>query len=155
MALLLDIFGFLAVVLGGLSITAQAFTLGSIGFVLLIAKPLHGAIAAGDVILQRSFRILSWSALALAAVELLTVLVQIAILIDTTGVGVAGALGAGFVIAASLRIVAALVIALLARTARGARSTRAGFVLGGLVLVIAATLTSHAAARLDDRLPLA
>ncbi len=148
MALLLDIFGFLAVVLAGLSISAQAFTLGSIGFVILIAKPLHGALAAGDVILRRSFRILSWSALALAGVELLTVLVQIAILVDTTDVGVAGALGAGFVIAAALRIVAALAIAVMARTA----PTRVGLILGGLVLVVAATLTSHAAARLDDRL---
>src|SRR4051794_28888357 len=138
MALLLDIFGFLAVVLGGLSITAQAFTLGSIGFVILIAAPLHGTLAAGDIILARSLRILTWSALALAGVELLTVMVQIAILVDTTDVGVAGALGAGFVIAAALRIVAALVIAVLAQTAL----TRTGLVLGGLVLVIAATLTS-------------
>src|SRR5262245_39858416 len=138
MALLLDIFGFLAVILRGLSISAQAFTLGSIGFVLLIAKPLHGRLAQGDQILARSLRFVMWFALALAGIELLTTLAQIAILIDTTNVGFGGALGAGFVIAAALKIAAALAIAGLARIA----PTRAGFLLGALVLVIAATLIS-------------
>ncbi len=152
MSLLLDIFGFLTVILRGLSITAHAFTLGGIGFVLLLALPLRPALGAtGDTILARSLRITFVSALALAGIEVLTALAQIAILLDTATIGFAEALGAGFVIAAAVKIAAALAIALLCRAA----PAPAALALGALALIAGTTLTSHAVARLDDRVVLA
>ena len=152
MSLLLDIFGFLTVILRGLSITAHAFTLGGIGFVLLLALPLRPALGAtGDTILARSLRITFVSALALAGIEVLTALAQIAILLDTATIGFAEALGAGFVIAAALKIAAALAIAALCRFA----PAPAALALGALALIVGTTLTSHAVARLDDRAVLA
>src|SRR5215470_7645502 len=114
MALLLDIFGFLTVILRGLSITAYAFTLGGIAFVLLLAKPLHPALGeTGDVVLARSLRLT--------------------------------------VIAAAIKIGAALAIALLCAVA----PSRLALALAALALVVGSTLTSHAVARLEDRVVLA
>ncbi len=152
MSLLLDIFGFLTVILRGLSITAHAFTLGGVGFVLLLATPLRPQLGAtGDAILARSLRITFVSALALTGIEVLTALAQIAILIDTATIGFAEALGAGFVIAAAVKIAAALAIALLCRAA----PAPAALALAALALIAGTTLTSHAVARLDDRVVLA
>jgi putative copper resistance protein D len=152
MALLLDIFGFLTVILRGLSISAQAFTLGGITFILFLAKPLRGALdETGDRILARSLRITAWAALGLAAVETLTVLAETKILIDTADLSLAEALGAAFVTAGALKIAAALTIAALCRWA----PARGALALAGLAVIIGSTLTSHAVARLDDRLPLA
>jgi len=157
MALLIDIFGYLTVILGGLAITAQAFTVGGIIFVLLLVTPLRGALGAlADTILARSLRIILVSALALAVVETLTALAQIAILVDTTGIDLSEALGAGFVRAGALRIAAALVIAVLSlRAPRRLAWANAARVVAALTLIVGAVLTSHAVARLDDRVPLA
>src|ERR1700734_2469962 len=123
MALLLDIFGFLTVILRGLSISAQAFTVGGITFILFLARPLRGALEeTGDRILARSLRITAWAALGLAAVETLTALAETKILIETADLSLAEALGAAFVTAGALKIAAALTIAALCRwaPARGA-----------------------------------
>ncbi|MEJ0069569.1 MAG: CopD family protein [Pseudomonadota bacterium] len=152
MALLLDIFGFLTVILRGLSIGAQAFTLGGIGFVLFLATPLQGALAStGDTILARSLRITMWAALALVAVETLTVLAETAILIDTADLSLRDSLGAAFVTAGAVKIAGALAISALCRWA----PTRALLSAAALAVILGSTLTSHAVARLDDRLPLA
>jgi putative copper resistance protein D len=152
MALLLDIFGYLTVVLRGLAITAQAFTVGGVAFVLLLAKPLHGALGVtGDALVRRSLRITLWSALALAAIDLLTTLAQSAILIDTATLDVGATLGAGFVRAAALETAAALAIAALCRWA----PARTGLAAGAAALIVGSAFTSHAVARLDDRAVLA
>src|SRR5579871_5707215 len=157
MALLIDIFGYLTVILRGLAIGAQAFTVGGVIFVLLLVTPLKRTLGTlGETILARSLRIVLVSALALAAVELLTVLAQVAILIDTAGIGLSEALGAGFVHAATLKIAAALALAALGlcppRTTVWANTAR---VVAALALITGSVLTSHAVARLDDRVPLA
>jgi putative copper resistance protein D len=157
MALLIDIFGYLTVILRGLAITAQAFTVGGVVFVLLLVTPLKRALgAAGDAILARSLRIVLVSALALAAVELLTALAQVEILIDTTGIGLSEALGAGFVHAAALKIAATLAIAALSlRAPRSTAWANTARVVAALALITGVVLSSHAVARLDDRVPLA
>jgi len=58
MALLLDIFGFLTVILRGLSISAQAFTLGGIAFVLFGLATSYLFCAAGAVLMAISLK--SW-----------------------------------------------------------------------------------------------
>src|SRR5581483_8469205 len=152
MALLLDIFGFLTVILRGLAITAQAFAVGGIAFLLCLAKPLHGLLEETGVrIVARALAITVWSALALALVEALTLAAETAILIDTADLPLAGALGAAFVTAGALKIAGALAIAALCRWA----PSRPALAAAGLAVIAGATLTSHAVARLDDRLPLA
>src|SRR5581483_3135929 len=88
---------------------------------------------------------------ALAAVDLLSVAAELAILSDTANLTLGQALGAGFVVAALVKAAAALLVALLCL---GGRPVPALLGLGALTIVLASTMTSHAAARLDDRLPL-
>jgi copper resistance protein D len=156
MALLLDLFGFLSVVLRGLTLTAQSLTVGGIAFLMLLAGPLELALGApGTIIIRRSRTLLGWSAIALAIVAAISVLIEGTILADTVDLTLGETLGAGFVLADAAVIGAAVVIAFLALWRRsGAFPGLASLVLAAIIL-LAQTMTSHAAAQLDDRLTLA
>ena len=151
MALLLDVFGFLSVVLRGLVVTAQSLTLGGIAFLILLATPLGAELGdAGVAILKRSLRLLRWSALSFAAIALISITVEALILADSLGLSAAETLGANFVLAGFAIILAAAAITVLCRS-RGIPGTLALLALAAVILV-AQTMSSHAAARLDDRL---
>jgi copper resistance protein D len=67
-ALLIDLFGYLSIVLHGLTVTAQSVTLGAVLFLALLARPLAPALGApAGPILGGTVRIAAWSALALVA----------------------------------------------------------------------------------------
>jgi putative copper resistance protein D len=151
MALLLDVFGFLSVILRGLTVTAQSVTLGGIAFFLLLAQPLAGELGdAGIFILKRSLRLLLWSASAFAAVALVSITIEALILADSLGLSARETLGATFVLAGIAIIVSAAAIAVLCR---GRSEPRAATLLPlAAVILLAQTLSSHAAARLDDRI---
>lgn len=155
MATLLDIFGFLSVILRGLVLVTQSFTVGGIAFLLCLARPLAGMLGPeGARLHDRSRRFLFWSAIAFAFVELLSVGVQCAVLIGTVDISVGDALGANFAIAGLALAVTGLVVAWVAR---GQIATGAAVALGVLaaLALIAQAATTHAMARLDDRAPLA
>src|SRR5258708_21773186 len=95
MALLLDIFGFLSVVLRGVVLTTQSLTVGGIVFLALLARPLRPELGcAGDEALERCRRLLIWSALAFALTELGFVLLQSLALAGTVAISLGHALGA-------------------------------------------------------------
>src|SRR5690242_1289966 len=154
MALLLDIFGFLSVVLRGLVLTAQSLTIGGIVFLALLASPLRHEIgASGDAVFRRCCRLLLWSASAFAAVELAAVLLECVVLAGTIDISLAEAFGAAFarfgLIAAAA---AALTAALVRRSPAGLRF--AALPVLALVMLLAQAATSHAAAQLTGRAPL-
>src|SRR6185437_6216440 len=154
MALLLDIFGFLSVVLRGLVLTAQSLTIGGIVFLALLAYPLRRELgASGDTAFRRCCRLLLWSASAFAAVELAFVLLECVVLAGTVDISLAEALGAAFacfgLIAAAA---AALTAVLVRRPPAGARF--AALPVLALVMLLAQSATSHAAAQLTGRAPL-
>ncbi len=152
MSLLLDVFGYLTVILRGLTISAQAFTIGGIVFLNLVAWPFEERLgAAGGEIVRRSRRLIGWSALALVLAEASFLAMQGAVLMDTAELTIAETIGADFAIASLVKIAAGTLIALLAalgsgRQGRIALAALAALVLGGSVA------TSHAVARLDDPL---
>jgi putative copper resistance protein D len=51
--LLLDIFGYLSIVLRGLILVAQSFTIGGIAFQLLLWRPLQAQFSAGSVLIGK------------------------------------------------------------------------------------------------------
>ncbi len=156
MTLLLDLFGFLSVVLRGLTLTAQSLTVGGIAFLLLLAGPLAGEIgAAGAGIIRRSRTLLGWSAIALALVAAISVLIEAMILADTVGLTAGETLGAGFVLAGIAVIGASAAIAWLSLRDRSGGFSAFGLLALAAVILIAQTMTSHAAAQIDDRLLLA
>ncbi|MBI1207716.1 MAG: copper resistance protein [Azospirillum sp.] len=151
MALLLDIFGFLSVVLNGLTITAQSLTLGGIAFLLLVADPLAEMLGqTGDTIARRCRRLLAWCAAGFMAASALEVAVQGAVLAGSTGLSPADTLGAEFLQAGLVKTAVALIITVLA-LARPARGRWLMPVLLALAALAAAALTSHGASRLDYR----
>jgi putative copper resistance protein D len=153
MSFLVDIFGYISVVLHGFAITGEAFTIGGIAFALLVAEPFRTQLGAdGEIIVARSYRWLSWAALALALIEIINNGIQLAVLRDTAQLSWAQAMGASFAVSGAIKIAAALMIALLAAGMKS--KARLALLALGLIVEIAAVSASHANARLEGRLPL-
>ena len=154
MALLIDLFGYLSIVLHGLTVTAQSMALGAVLFLALLARPLALALGSPAApILRGTVRIAAWSALALVLCEGATVAMQTAVLVGTVDLPVSDVLGANFAVAGLVKTAAAtLMLAVL--LLRGRRSPISVLLVLVVVELAAATLTTHAAARLDNRAPL-
>jgi putative copper resistance protein D len=143
-ALLVDLFGYLGVILHGLVILSQSVALGGMLFLVLVARPYQAVL--GPDIARRCARLAAWSAVALAVFEAVNVWQQTAILVSTVELGVGDVLTANFALAGLLKIAAALTLCGL--LLRGARARALQGV--GVWELAAATLTTHAAARLSD-----
>ena len=99
MSLLLDVFGYLTVILRGITISAQDLTIGGIVFLQLVAWPFAARLGAGGPeIVRRSRRLLGWSAFVLALAEAAFLAMQAAVLMDTAELSLAETLGADFAI---------------------------------------------------------
>ncbi len=147
MSLLVDLFGYLSIVLHGLVIVAQSMALGGVVFLLLLARPFAPDLPAGADLVRRTARIAGWSALALALGEAITVAMQSAVLVDTLELSWGNVIGAGFAVAGLVKLTAAL---LLAGLLLGSAAPPAAPMLGLCAVVLAAAVaTTHAAARLD------
>ena len=146
MSLLVDLFGYLSIVLHGLTIIAQSMALGGLLFLVFLARPFAARLDGGPVILRRVTRLTLWSAVALAIVELLGAGLQVSVLMQTVDLSFFDVLGANFAVAAMIKIVCALLIAGLLVSAR---IPGAILLALGAVELSAATLTTHAEARLD------
>ncbi len=148
MSLLVDLFGYLSIVLHGVTIVAQSMALGGVLFLLFLARPFQASLPDGAGLSRRTAVIASWSALALVVCEALTVAMQSAVLMDTLGLPLQGVIGANFAVAGLVKMAAALALAacMFAR-----RPVPAAPLLGLVaVTVVAATLTTHSVARLQD-----
>ena len=158
MSLLIDLFGYLSIVLHGVTIAAQSAMLGGLLFLVFLARPLGGSLgmAAGSI-QAGTARIAAWSAVALILCEMLSLSMQTAVLVGTVDLTVVQVAGASFFSAGLVKIAASLAVA-LALFAGGKRAppTVPNAALLGLALLelAAATLTTHAAARLEGREPL-
>ncbi|MBV8398409.1 MAG: copper resistance protein, partial [Acetobacteraceae bacterium] len=154
MVLLIDLFGYLSIVLHGLTILAQSVSLGGVLFLVLLARPFAPRLGEpGRLILRGTTRAAFWSAIALIACEAATIALQSAVLVGTVDLSLASALGANFAIAGMVKIAAAALVAVLL-FARAGEAPSIPLLALAAVQLAAATLTTHAAARLDDRLPL-
>jgi putative copper resistance protein D len=144
-AQLLEIFGFLSVLLRGGALASSALTLGGIAFLAMV-RP-EGAAAAAVR------RMIFGSAAALAVIECCYVAADSTVLMETAGLRLAELAGAGFAIAGSAALCAAIAVAILTRRAPARRGLEllipAAVIWGSLVM------TSHAAGRLEHRPALA
>ncbi|MGI4747678.1 MAG: copper resistance D family protein [Janthinobacterium lividum] len=150
MALLVDLFGYLSIVLHGLTIVAQSMALGGVLFLVLLARPFATELANGRRILARIMRLTFWSAIALALVETVGNGLQVTVLMSTVDLSFVDVMQANFAVAALVKIACALVIA--ACTMRPTGRQVPSVLLLGLVAIelAAATATTHAAARLEQ-----
>ena len=154
MSLLIDLFGYLSIVIHGLTIAAQSLTVGGVLFLALLARPLAPRlISAGARFEPDCALITAWSAIALVACEAATVALQCAVLIGTLDLAFEAALTANFALAGLVKITAGAAIAAILFNRRQHAALMPLLVLAAIELA-AATLTTHAAARLDQRTPL-
>jgi len=153
-ALLIDLFGYLSIIIHGLTITAQSVALGGVLFLALLMRPLAPKLGSvGQGIERACLRVTAWSAIALVVCETATIALQAAVLVGTVDLSIADVLQADFAVAGMVKIAAAALIAGTLFTLRQRAPIVALLALAAIELA-AATLTTHAAARLDDRTPL-
>ena len=84
MALLIDLFGYLSVVIHGFTIAAQSLALGGVLYITLLLRPIETQLGSpGQSIERTCTAITAWSALALVLFEAATVALQSAVLVGT------------------------------------------------------------------------
>jgi putative copper resistance protein D len=141
---LLDIFGFLSVLLRGLTLAFEALTVGGVIFLVVIVRRFGGEMAG------RTVRLLTWWSLLLAVTLICSVAANSAILVGSTGLIWTEVAGAGFCIGGAIMVAGAIGIALLANCTSGRIPL---LVLSALILA-GSVMTSHSIARMEHRWPL-
>jgi len=153
MARLLDLFGYLSVILRALTLATQSLVIGGVSFTLLAALPLKPALGAGlEPLLKSSRRLIAWSAVGLALTWSILLFVDSAVLMHTADLQFAEVVGANFFLAGSSAVICGAVIAVLTRSSsRGSLAAMAPF---SILLLATSVATSHAASRVDNSIVL-
>ena len=149
MTLLVDLFGYLAIVIHGIVIAGQSVAIGSVLFLLALARPRAWLLGGdGPLLLRDTTRLATWGAGVLVVAEAARLALDSAVLVGTVNLSLPEVLGASFAIAGLVKIAAALGLLALVRRAG---TPGALLLLLCAVILAAATATTHAAARIDDR----
>jgi copper resistance protein D len=151
MDLLVDLFGYLSIIVHGLTILSQSMALGGALFLTFLARPLAPRLGRiGQDIAAGTARIAGYAAIALVVSEAATVALQAAVLMDTVDLTLRQVLTAEFAVAGLIKSSAAAWMAIILL---GFRQKAPILPLLALIFIelAAATLTTHAAARLDNR----
>jgi putative copper resistance protein D len=141
---LVDLIGYVGILLHGAAIVSQSMALGGMLFLVFLARPF--ARRLGQTVLGRTAAIAAWSAIALAGIELLNIGLQGAVLMSTLDLPASNVFAADFALAGLAKALGSLALALLLRL----RARAAWLLAAGASVLMAATLTTHAAARLSD-----
>ncbi len=148
MSLLVDLFGYLAIIIHGLVIAGQSVAVGSVLFLVCLARPLGWmAGPTGGAVEDDTLRMIGWGSLGLVLAEALRLGLDAAVLIGTVDLTIPEVLTAAFAEAGLVKIGAALLLALLA----GRRMPGIVMIALSLVILAAGAATTHAAARINDR----
>ena len=152
MALFVDLFGYLSVVLRGGTLAMQALAVGGVAFLLVVARPRAPWLGElGHQLLTRCRRGIVGASLGLALFAVLSLGSDLSPLIELLGLQTADPLNASFVRAGLVQAGAGLALAFVARRPN---ARAAALVAPALVMVGASVATSHAAARLDHQVML-
>ncbi len=147
---LVDVFGYLSVILRAGTLVFQSLLLGGVLFVLWVARPAP-EVAGGNFekIQSSSLRMLRIAAIGLAVVQALYLYVNSAVLMATAEIGMREVIGANFFISGSIVFTAAIVAAALARP--GSKPAGVWLALLAMVALGASVMTNHAASRMEGR----
>lgn len=138
----LDIFGFLSVLLRGVTLAFESLTVGGVIFLLFIAQEN----ISGDL-RQRLLRWLTCFSLFLATTQICSVAANSAILIGSLDLQLSDIAGAGFCVAGSVIVTGAFTIA-IAASAGGSRFI---FPIASTSILVGSVMGSHSVARLEHR----
>lgn len=149
MARLLQIFGFLSVLLRGATLTFQSLTVGGVIFLFAVLPK------SSDDSTEIKASCLSWLrrfALVLVGVQISYLVANSLILMESAQISFATVIGANFVLAGTLGIAASLTIVVLSTRSRAGNVGE--LLVPAAAILASSVLTSHAMARLEYRLPL-
>jgi len=143
---LLGIFGFLVVLLRAAILICQTVTMGGISFLLLAARKEE---LRPEGLLQGSWKLIRWSALGLALSQLFFVITNSLVLTSSAEIPLRDVVGANFVLAGALAIVAGVVIFFWPRSLQ--RTVNPVVLVPAGLMIAASVLTSHSASRMEGR----
>jgi len=148
--LLVDIFGYLSIILHGLTIVAQSMMLGGILFLVFLVRPFMHLLPQGAELERRIARLTIVSAIGLVIAEVAGVGLQVAVVTSTVDLGLLDVMQAPFALAGTIKTLCALLLipCLGRRMSTGLLGAVLPLLLGAAELT-AATFTTHAYARLD------
>src|SRR5712692_588035 len=149
MARLLQVFGFLSVLFRGATLTFQSLAIGGIVFLIVVIRGVKEDSAA---LQQACLRWVRTSAIALAVMQISYVLANSIILRQSAEMPIRNVVGANFVLAGLIGIVAAFTV--IALTAAMRSTGYADLLLPAAAIMASSVMTSHSMARLDYRAPL-
>jgi putative copper resistance protein D len=150
-SLLIDLFGYLSIILHGLTIASQSMALGGVLVIAFLARPLAARLGApGAALLRGSARLTAWAAVGMVLCSAGAVALEAAALVGTIDLPWLNVLAANFAVAGLVKAAAAALIALILFV-RGPCARIAPLLVLTVVALAAATATTHAAARLDGR----
>ena len=146
MARLLQVFGFLSVLFRGAMLAFQSLAVGGIVFLIFVVR---GANEDSSELRQACLRWIRRSALALAAMQISYVVANSLILRQSADITLGEVLGANFVLAGVIGVVAAFTAVALTSPTRAAGYN--DLLLPAAAIIASSVMTSHAMARLDYR----
>jgi putative copper resistance protein D len=149
MARLLQVFGFLSVLLRGATLTFQSLAIGGIVFLIFVVRHANEDSAA---LQQACLRWIRRAVIALAAMQISYVLANSIILRQSADMSLREVAGANFVLAGAIGIVSALTV--IALTAPTRSTSYTDLLLPAVAIITSSVMTSHSMARLDYRAPL-
>jgi copper resistance protein D len=141
-AQLIDIFAFLSVLLRGLTLASEALTVGGVFFLSVIVRE-----PSGSPLARRLLRLLTGSSVLLCLTQISYVALNSAVLVHTANVPWTDVKGAAFCVAGAAMILGAALVVLSARI----QAAGIGWPIGCASILCGSVMTSHAAARLDQR----
>lgn len=146
---LVDLFGFLSVILRAGTLVFQSLLLGGVMFVLWVSREVPGDPQQADRMQGGSWLLLRISAILLVVVQALYLFVDSSVLMAAADIGFGGVIGANFFISGSIVLATALAAALFTRR-HWKFSLR---LLGVLAIAVlgASLMTNHAASRISGR----
>ena len=151
MELLVDIFGYLSIILHGFVIVAQSMTLGGVLFLVFLLRPFMHVLPQGTDLERRVARLTIFSAIGLALTEIAGTALQVAVLMSTVGLSFSDVMQAPFAVCGTVKVLCALLlIPCLGKRISASPLAAVLPLLIGAVELTAATFTTHAFARLSD-----
>jgi len=141
---LLDTLAYLSVLFHGAVLAAQATTVGGVAFAIFVAR---------QTVLSSCRRLILWSASTLFVAQLALVVIKTISLMNSAELSLAEVAGAEFFVAGAVTLLAAALI--IALTAGWWPRSIPLLAIASLGVIAASVMTTHSAARVEHRLPLA
>jgi len=142
---LLDIFAYVSVLLRGLTLAAEALTVGGVIFLFLVAR------AAGRDVLSRLLLLLTCSSVLLAGAQLCYLAGNSAILVGSAGLTWEEIRGATFWTAGGMVVLGGLTVLISSRAGWRPRITEATCSIACTFIVFGSVMASHSVSRLEHR----